>query len=174
MDVRSRSDHEIESSAPRLSTATDDSCCESSPLACDRRVDGERVERGLDDAEPLRPSSSLVLRAGNENAEVQLGEGGCADRSFELTGALCTDENGGIEEHSQLLGEGVCDLGRKPREIVVERLGCRCLPDALQCASVDPLARPSRPEARDRTARNGNGELLAGLSSPQHLADVVA
>ncbi len=74
MNVRGSGDHEIERPLPRLSPAADDGCCKPSPFASDRRVNRQGIERGLDNTEPLRPPSSLVLRARDEDAEVQLGE----------------------------------------------------------------------------------------------------
>jgi hypothetical protein len=174
MDVRGRSDHEVECSPPGLSPAADNSRCQPSPFACDRRVDGQGIERRLDDTEPLGPAGSLVLRTGDEDAEMQFGKRCGADRAFELTRAFCADEYGGIEQGSHLFGEEICDLGGKLGEIVVERLRRGRVPDSLQCRRVHPLTWACGPEAGDRAAGDGDGELLARLGSPQHLADVVS
>lgn len=74
MDVRSRGDHEVECPPPRLSPAADDGCCQRSPFARDRRIDGQGIEGCLDDTEPLGPPGSLVFRVGGEDTEVQFGE----------------------------------------------------------------------------------------------------
>ena len=63
-----------ESPLPRLAPAADNGGCKPSPLARDRRVDMQGIERGLDYPEPLRSPGSLVSRIGDEDAEVQLGE----------------------------------------------------------------------------------------------------
>lgn len=174
MDVRRGSGHEIERSPSRLPAAAYDGCCKSPPLTRDRRIHGQWVECGFDDTEPLRPASSLVLRVGDEDAEVQLGERCGADRAFELPRTFCGDQDGGIEEDAHLVGEDVGDLAGKPREIVVERLRRRRLPHSLQCGPTDPLVWARGPEAGDPTARDGDGELFAGLGPPQHLAHVVS
>ena len=174
MDVRGRGDHEVERPPPWLSPAVDNGCSQSSPFACDGCVDGEGIERCLDNTEPLGPPGPLVLRVGDEDAEMQLGKRRGADRAFELARAFCADEHGGVEEGSHLFGEEIRNLGGKRREIVVERLRGRRVPDSLQCRTVDPSAWACRPEAGDRTACDGNGELLACFGSPQHVADVVS
>lgn len=91
--VRGSCNHEVESSSPWLSAAAYHGCGEPSPLACDRRVDGKRIEGCLDDSEPLRATGALVPLGGNENAEVELGERGCADRTLEVAGALGTNQD---------------------------------------------------------------------------------
>jgi hypothetical protein len=53
VDVRRRGDREVDSSTARFPAVADDRCCEPTPFPRDGRVDRERVERGLDDAEPL-------------------------------------------------------------------------------------------------------------------------
>jgi hypothetical protein len=131
VNVRGSGDHEIERTPPGLSPAADKGCCKPSPFARDRSVDGQRIERGLDHTEPLQPPGPLVLRAGDEDAEVQFGERCGADRAFELTWAFCADEDGGIEENSHLFGEEIRDLGGKLGEIVVERLRRGRVPHAL-------------------------------------------
>lgn len=174
MDIRGRGDREVDCSPPRLPPSADNRRCQPSPFACDRRVNGQGIERRLDDAEPLGPAGSLVLRAGDEDAEMQFGERCGADRPFELTRAFSADEHGGIEEGSHLSGEEISDLARKLGEVVVERLRRRRVPNSLQCRPVHPLVWACGPEAGDRAARDGDGEFLARLGPPQHIADVVA
>jgi hypothetical protein len=131
VDVGGSGDPEIERPPPGLTPTADDGCCKPSPLARDRRIDGEGIERRFDHTEPLRSPGALVLRAGDEHAEVQFGERCRADRTFELTRAFCADEDGGVEEGSHLFGEEIRDLGRKRREIIVECLRRGCVPDRL-------------------------------------------
>lgn len=88
MHVRGGGDDEIERSSARLTAATDDGCREPTPFSRDGGFEGERVEGGLDDAEPLRAASSLVLPTGDQDTEVQLGEGRGADRAFEFAGTV--------------------------------------------------------------------------------------
>ena len=174
MDVRRRGDREVDSSSARFPPAAHERCREPRPFARDGGVDRERVERGLDDAEPLRPSSSLVVRAGDEDAKVEFGEGRGADGAFQLAGAFCRDQDRGVEKDAHLLRESIGELAGKPRQIVVERLRCGGLPDSLQAGTADPLAWACRPESGDWTTRDRHGELFAGFGTPQHLADVVA
>jgi hypothetical protein len=166
VDVCGRGDHQIERAPPWFPPTTDDSCGEPTPFASDGRIDREGIEGGLDDAEPLRPSRSLVLRVGNKDAEVQLGERCNADPTFEVTWALRPDENRRIEEGPHLFGEEIGDFGRELREVIVERLWRGRVPDSLQRGALDPLVRACGAEAGDRTARDGDGELLAGFGSP--------
>lgn len=131
MHVRGCCDHEVESSSARLPAAADEGCREPPPFACDCSIDRKRVEGRLNDAEPLGPACSLVFRAGDEDAEVQLGERGGADRAFELTRTLRADEDRGIEEDAHLLGEDIGDLAGNLPQIGIERPGNGCLPDSL-------------------------------------------
>ena len=131
MHVRGGGDHEIESSAAWLPAAVDDGGRKPSPFARDRRVDGKRVECGFDDAEPLRPASSLVLRVRDEDAEVQLGKRGCADGAFEVARAFRPDPDRGITDCAHLTREDSRRFRREPRQIGVESLRGRGLPDSL-------------------------------------------
>jgi hypothetical protein len=166
VDGGGRGDYQVECAPPWLSPTTDDRCGEPSPFASDGRIDGEGIEGGLDDAEPLRPSSSLVLRVGNKDAEVQLGERCNADPAFEVTWAFRPDENRRIQEGSHLFVEEIGDFGRERREVVVERLRRGCVPDSLQRGPVDPLVPACGAEAGHRTACDRDGEFLAGFGSP--------
>ena len=85
-DVRGRCDREIHGAPAGLRAALRDRSREPAPFARDGRVDRERVERGLDDAEALGAASALVRIAGDQDAEVKLGQGGGADRALERPG----------------------------------------------------------------------------------------
>ena len=74
MDIRGGRYDQIERSASRFSAAPGERCREPPPFARDGSVDRQRVERGFDDTEALRPASPLVLRIADEDAEVELGE----------------------------------------------------------------------------------------------------
>lgn len=74
--VRGGCNHEVESSSSWPSAATDHGCGEPSPLACDRRVNGQWIEGCLDDSKPLRASGPLVLLCSNQHAEVKFGQRG--------------------------------------------------------------------------------------------------
>jgi len=174
MHVRRGGDHEVECAPTRLAATTDDRRREPPPLSRDGGINRQGIERGFDDAEPLRPASPLVLLAGDDDTKVQLGERGSADRAFELAGTVCRDQNRGIEENAHLLGEDVRDRAGKPRQVFVERLRRRRLPHSPEGGPGHPLARVRWPEPGDRTPRDGHCELFARLGPPQHLADVVA
>jgi len=88
MNVRGRSDDEIECATARLAAACDQSRCEPAPLARDGCVDSERIERRLDDPEPLDPACPLVVGRSDQHAEVKLRERRSADRTLEFTWAL--------------------------------------------------------------------------------------
>ena len=72
-----------------------------------------------------------LLVDGRHVERVGSGDPPAADRTVELARALCSDEDGGIEEGSHLFGEEICNLGGKFREIVVKRLRRGCVPDSL-------------------------------------------
>lgn len=174
MHVRGGCDHEIERSSPWLPAAAHDGRCESSPLARNRGVDGKGIEGCLHDSQPLCTTGSLVLLRGDENAEVQLSERRGADRSLEVGGPFRADQDGRVQEGAHLLDEDVDDLTGKARQVGIERLGDGRVPNALQRGSPHPLTWTHRPKARNRAAGDRDGELFAGLSPPEHFADVVA
>lgn len=100
MSVRGRSDDEIECATARLAAACDQSRCEPAPLARDGCVDRERIERRLDDPEPLDPTCSLVVGSSDQHAEVEFRKRRGADRTLELTWALCADQHRRVEQCS--------------------------------------------------------------------------
>lgn len=86
-------DHEIDGTAARFTAASDQGCCKPTPFARDSRVDRKRIEGGLDDPEPLCPAPPLIVGAGDQHAEMQLGERCGTDRALQLTGALGPDQD---------------------------------------------------------------------------------
>jgi hypothetical protein len=85
---------------------------ESAPFPCDGGVDRERLERGLDDAEPQRTAGAFVVVGGDQDAEVKLGEAGGADGALELAGVVGADQHRGVEQRSHS-GERVGQLAGK-------------------------------------------------------------
>src|SRR5207253_919147 len=84
VDVGGRGDGQVDCSPARPAATGLDGGGEPSPFAGDRRVDRQRLECGLDHAEPECSARALVLVAGDQDTEVQLGEAGGADRTLEL------------------------------------------------------------------------------------------
>src|SRR3954452_17034916 len=83
VDVGGRRDGEIDRAAARLSTPSRDCRGESTPLPRDRGIDRQCVEGRLHDAETLPSPGTLVGVLGDEDAEVQFGEGRAADGRLE-------------------------------------------------------------------------------------------
>jgi len=71
---------EVDRSATWSSAALGDGACEAAPFAGNRGIDGDRVEGGLYYPESLCPPCAFVGILGDERTEVQLDEGGDADR----------------------------------------------------------------------------------------------
>ena len=102
MDVRGRRDGQIDGPPTRLPATSRDGRREPPPFACHCGVDGQRLEGGLDDAEPLGASSPLVRVDRHEYAEVQLRQRRDADPALDVARAPRADENRGIEEDPHL------------------------------------------------------------------------
>lgn len=128
--VRRRGDDEIDGTAARLAAASNEGCCKSTPFTRDGGVDGERIEGGLDDPEPLRPARPLIVGAGDQHAEVQLRERRSADSALQLAWAFGRDQDRRVKEDTHLR-EGIDELPGKAGQVVLERLRRRRLPDAL-------------------------------------------
>ena len=83
VDVGGGGDREIERAPAGLAAACADGGGESSPFARDRGIDRQRLEGRLDHAEAQGAAGALVGVGGDEDAEVQLGQAGGADRALE-------------------------------------------------------------------------------------------
>ena len=79
------------------------------------------------DAEAQRAAGALVVVAGDQDAEVQLGEAGGADRALELAGVVGADQHRRVEQRAHLR-ERVGELGREALEVLGERLRARASP----------------------------------------------
>jgi len=66
--------HEIHGASARLCPTGSDCCRQASPLAGDRGIEGQRMERCLDDAEALCSPGAFVSVLCDEDTEVQLGQ----------------------------------------------------------------------------------------------------
>jgi hypothetical protein len=91
----------------------------AAPLAGDRRVDGQRLERGLDHAESQRSAGPLVV-AGDQDAEVQFGQARGADGALERAGVVDADQHRRVEQRTHLR-EGVAELAGEAPEVLRER-----------------------------------------------------
>ena len=174
MDVCCCGDGEIDGSSARFPAAADDRRCQPPPLARDGGVDGEWVEGGLDDAEPLGSPGALILLDGHKEAEVQLGERGGAYGALQLARAFSGNQDRGVEKYPHLFGEASSEVTGKRSQVVVKHLRRGRLPDSLQRGTRDPPAWTGRAELGHWSARDGHSELFAGFGPPQHLTDVVA
>ena len=74
VDVGGGGDGEVHRAPARLAAAGADRGGEASPFARDGGVDRQRLEGRLDHAEAQAAAGALVGVAGDEHAEVQLGE----------------------------------------------------------------------------------------------------
>jgi hypothetical protein len=59
-DVCRGGDRQVHGAPARPASALGDGRGEATPLACDGRVDGQRIERGFDDPEPQRSTTTLI------------------------------------------------------------------------------------------------------------------
>jgi hypothetical protein len=74
VDVRRGCDHKIERATARLPASVNDGRRKSPPFTRNGGVDGQWIERRLNDAEALRSTGPLVFLTSNKNAEVKLSE----------------------------------------------------------------------------------------------------
>jgi hypothetical protein len=86
MDVGGGGDREVDRPPPWAAAALGHGGGQVAPFAGDRCVYGEWIEGRLDHAESLRSSCSFIRIGGDERPEVQFGQRGGADRSFEVAG----------------------------------------------------------------------------------------
>lgn len=164
MHARGRGDNEVKRSAARFSAAADEGCGETTPLARDSGIDRQRIEGCFDNTEALRAASSLVLRVRDKDSEVQLRERRRADGAFEIAWRLGSDQDRSVKDdpHSRVR-ERVGDLGRKPPQIVVERLWRGRLPDSPERFAAHPPAWAGWSEPGDRASRDRDREFFASL-----------
>ena len=98
MDVGGCRNREVDRSSARQSATLGDRRRESAPLACHGRVDRERVEGSLDDAESLRTQCPLVRVRRDQGSKVKLRQGSDADGALEFCGDPGSNQHGGVEE----------------------------------------------------------------------------
>jgi hypothetical protein len=146
---------------------------EASPFACDSGVDRQRLECGLDHAQAQRAPGAFVVVAGDQRAEVKLGQAGGADRALEFSGIIGADQHGRVEQRPHLC-EGVGELARKALEVAGKGPGSGRVPDLGEVWAADPLASSCWSELGDGPSGDGDRELLARFRAAENVRDVVA
>ena len=73
-------DQQVGHAGARLAPSGDDGSSKATIFARDNLIDGQRIERALDDGKPPQPFCSCGVGASDQYAEMQLGQRHCADR----------------------------------------------------------------------------------------------
>lgn len=97
LDACGGGDDEIDLTASGIAASQVDRCRQPSPGPCDLSRDREGVERRLNHGETVRATRPLIGIGSDQDAEVQVGDRGDADRRLDVGRRVLSNQHRGVQ-----------------------------------------------------------------------------